>query len=736
MAAICEIGIEIREGDAEHYQVQLRIDFEDSEIREETFYGMVPKSGFVGLETDYNERTQRADYGKVLTEALLADKLLCQKFQEALSAAERESRPIRLYIAIDESAKELNDRTWESLGHPIDQSWLTMDESIWFSRDLGRSKIDATTFKRRPRGNLRALIAIANPSDLGEGKTYSDLKEIDVPAEVAAAKDAMTSLFHAHVLTSKVTIDNLVDEFRKPRGYDILYLICHGNLVVEDVVKDGVREKVPRGTLWLEAPDGTSAPIVVDAFVKRFAALSPENKPRLAVLLSCDSGGAERTPNSTLAALGPRLAVEAGIPAVVAMQGRISMDTGKRFMARFFAQLNAHGQIDQAMAAARGEVNEEPDAWMPVLYSRLKDGRIWKVGWANQERAFRYFETLAVLLKREEAVAIIGPGVLNFFTGPRGTFPERWAKHENVPFSKGLGTNLPQVAQHIMLDLKRPALEDHFEDFVHTALEEYFEKKDIPFVPDGTSTSIMRQRMRAVAEWRYEHAPDEDALYQLAQLPFSVYVTANPDTLLYDMLVKCGKKPQEGLFLWNPDLDETHQRDPEFKKLCDLEDRYVKSLDNPEIEEKYIPSPGAPLVYYLFGRLDYPKTLVLAEDDFFDYLLTIDVPGNNLATRLRSDFKIASLLFIGFTQDDWTFRVLLRSLRDRSSGRPRNTNNYPLIAGQLDPDFTEHDVERMRYYLEAYFDANDVDVYWGDSVELITELAKKYKDIKGKKAGS
>jgi tetratricopeptide (TPR) repeat protein len=43
----------------------------------------------------------------------------------------------------------------------------------------------------------------------------------------------------------------------------------------------------------------------------------------------------------------------------------------------FLRELRRDGQVDRAMAVARGAVRERPDWWMPVLYMRLADGRIY-----------------------------------------------------------------------------------------------------------------------------------------------------------------------------------------------------------------------------------------------------------------------------------------------------------------------------------------------------------------------
>jgi hypothetical protein len=101
-------------------------------------------------------------------------------------------------------------------------------------------------------------------------------------------------------------------------------------------------------------------------------------KPALIVFASCQSAG-EGSPLATggmLAALGPQLA-QAGVPAVVAMQGDLCMRTASELMPTLFTEPRRDGRIDRALAVARNHVRDASDAWMPALFTRLRSGRIW-----------------------------------------------------------------------------------------------------------------------------------------------------------------------------------------------------------------------------------------------------------------------------------------------------------------------------------------------------------------------
>ncbi len=98
--------------------------------------------------------------------------------------------------------------------------------------------------------------------------------------------------------------------------------------------------------------------------------------PRLVVLATCAS--ARTGEGDALFALGPSLA-ETGVPAVLARQGDVTMDTVARFMPVFFAELRHDGQIDRAAAVARGAVRNRFDYWMPTLFMRSESGQLWDV---------------------------------------------------------------------------------------------------------------------------------------------------------------------------------------------------------------------------------------------------------------------------------------------------------------------------------------------------------------------
>ena len=125
-----------------------------------------------------------------------------------------------------------------------------------------------------------------------------------------------------------------------------------------------------RSRLYLVGRDGEADPADGEELIDGLAGLT--RRPTLAVLCSCASAGAGDADllgdGSALAALGPRFA-QVGVPAVVAMQGEITMATAALFIPRFFEELEVDGSIDRAMAVARYEIKDRGDWWVPVLFS-------------------------------------------------------------------------------------------------------------------------------------------------------------------------------------------------------------------------------------------------------------------------------------------------------------------------------------------------------------------------------
>jgi energy-coupling factor transporter ATP-binding protein EcfA2 len=399
MSTCADLELTLHRHDAETYTVELRLTLPDSDA--DVHLGARPAPLDVDALRAYADPVE---YGRALTASFFADPALRAAFAQARAAAQSADLPLRLRLLIGPGVAELHALHWETLRDPEEDALLSTGEQVYFSRYL--SSADWRPVRLRPQGDLRALVVIANPDDLAD----DGLAAIDVAAELDRAREGLGDI-PLTVLPDngrRATLNALLDALREDTP-DILYLVAHGAL----------RKGEP--WLWLEDADGQTAHVSGNDLTARLRELA--QRPRLIVLASCESAGTGD--GAALTALGPRLA-ESGIPAVLAMQKQISLETVKRLMPRFFQEVQRDGQIDRALAVARGAVRDRPDAWQPALFMRLKSGQLWEPLWAqtNPYRGLAAFtendadlffgrehliRELSTKARRQRFIAVVGP---------------------------------------------------------------------------------------------------------------------------------------------------------------------------------------------------------------------------------------------------------------------------------------------------------------------------------------
>ncbi len=311
-------------------------------------------------------------YGTRLAQLVFADQAARSAFAQARSVADDRSLPLRLRLFLDPEAPRLQNLRWETLVDLTRQVGLCTDEHVLFSRFL--SSASWQPFVPPVREKLRALVLIASPR-------LPALEPILVDEQLALAQSGLADLdVTAYPGGGQGTLDQLVSGLHD--GCDVLYLVAHG------LSKD-------RSLVFLEKPDGSVDAVDVDQdLLPRLKSIS--QLPSLAVLVSCQSAG-DAAQGNPLLALGPRL-IEVGIPAVIAMHGKITVATMQKFLPVFFKELQRDGQIDRALAVARAAVLDQPDWWMPVLFSRLRDNKLLEPPALAQPLEIQYFEPETVYI--------------------------------------------------------------------------------------------------------------------------------------------------------------------------------------------------------------------------------------------------------------------------------------------------------------------------------------------------
>jgi hypothetical protein len=356
MGAPIELELSLRQLRDSSYTLDMRLQTPDSAASTDLAL-QVPVQLDLPILLELSLDAER--YGQRLGAMLFAVALARQAWERACAYADGKQLPLQVSLHLDAQADALHSLRWETLIDPTSGLPMTRSERLIFSRWLSSDDLTPVPIPSTP--DLRALIVVAGPTDLS---TYG-LAPVDVAAEAARASQALapipTTLLASGATDpqQRASLSTIAAGLRDEPH--ILYLVCHGT------VAQG------RPYLWLERPDGSSDRVAGDALVAQIASL--RQRPLLVVLASCRSAGSSHHAQA-LAAIGPQLA-RAGIAAVVAMQGDVPMATVERLFPIFFRELRRDGQVDRALAAARAALRDDPYWWLPVLFLRVRNGRLW-----------------------------------------------------------------------------------------------------------------------------------------------------------------------------------------------------------------------------------------------------------------------------------------------------------------------------------------------------------------------
>jgi hypothetical protein len=699
MVDYADLEIRLYRYDTAKYALDLRFNHPDSDADVRIQQSDTPPLAQFDLNHLRTLELDPTAYGAFLTQALFTDPQVQTIFEQAHTAAQSLDVSLRFRFLIGAGTPELHYLRWETLHIPGTESNepLLTNTHILFSRYLSSS--DWRPIRLRPKTDLQALIAIANPTNLERyAPGGATLAAIDIESELAQAHEHMQGITTTVLSQHHQAPPNLTTIIKTLReGYDILYIVAHGATINGEPF------------LWLEDEDGNAAVTNGRDLTQRIKEL--QAPPRLVIFAACQSGiVADMTrekedpddPDVTpLHASLPVRLVEAGVPAVIAMQGSITMKTAGEFMSTFFAELQRDGMIDRAMATARQIVLDRPDWWMPVLFMRLKSGRIWYIpGFGEDGQDFEKWPALIRNIQRGNCTPIIGAHLHESLVDSIREIARNIAQTYNFPLEPHEQEEFPPVAQYLSIS------QDSF--FPREELLEYLRRNIITRYGEHLPDSSLPLSDLFTAAWKHQSSQQPNDPYAvLAAQPFSLYITASFTNLLAEALKAAGKDPQIEICRWNEDLE----------LLPSVYD------NNPD----YQPSPEQPLIFHLFGHMDNLDTLVLTEDDYFDFLINISVNKDRIPIVVRHALTDTGLLFLGFHLQDWDFRVLYRTLMNQE-GRSRR-KRYAHVAAQINPSEDRTlDPNRARSYLETYFEGADINVFWGSAEDFMEGLNKQLQE--------
>jgi CHAT domain/SIR2-like domain len=659
-----DLEISVRKTQIDSYSIELRFNYENHADVNASCEGNLQADHSHLLESEFDLK----EYGRQLTDYFFEDSKVRDTFLSAVNSTSANGDRCRLRFFIGNSALELQRLRWELLEKPDNHECLSTSDHVLFSRYLFSR--DFRSVQLRPRGNIRALIAVSTltPDQAARFK----LASLDASDEIARAQEALSGLSSKAIGGDKpLSFAQLWDELRKEE-YDILYLLGHGT-------------SQRRPAFFIERTDPNRPPCAEpQEFVDRFSELL--RVPRLVVLGSCQS-------SFTNMALGPRL-VEAGIPAVVAMQDSISLETLKLFTVTLFSELTKHGVIDYAVAAARDAIRDRPDCWMPVLFSRLKNNRIWfDAGFASQPNTPAFWNTIIDRAKRTKLVPVIGPGFGDYIHGDLRDLAKNIIDTHQLPRLLSTTDSFPQVCQSLLAFVgERDTAINH----VRQALCEQVQRYHGNAVPKECFANVELESLLWTVRDALSKSGRRDAYGLLADLDVPVFVTTTRDQLLAETLRAKGKEPQVIECPWRGNTASPLALEPE--------------------------TPKRPIVYHVFGTFENEERLVLTEEDFFEFLIEATNNRDLIPEVIRSKTMHGSLAFLGFQLSDWSLRVLQYILKSQESREALGRHVH--VAVQLN---RADDIQSQNTHLAAFLagmvaEWGNVQIFWGRPEDFLSRL--------------
>jgi CHAT domain-containing protein len=189
-------------------------------------------------------------------------------------------------------------------------------------------------------------VLVASPANIGKFQ----LAPFDVEAAVSGVKEALGEIPY-EILANNVagaigppTLQELSKQLtnaKKP--YTLLHFVCHGKLI------DGGETVL----YWAEA-DNQVLPVEGEKLLDELSNIGGRRGlPHFAFLCTCES--ADPRAEGALGGLAQRLVRDLGMPAVIAMTRKVSVETGLALGQSFYRRLRESGEVDTALQEATAD---------------------------------------------------------------------------------------------------------------------------------------------------------------------------------------------------------------------------------------------------------------------------------------------------------------------------------------------------------------------------------------------
>ena len=331
-------------------------------------------------------------FGQKLYDQVFRDQVYGRLYA-SLDRCEVEGARLRIVLDVTQTP-ELAEWPWEYLFDRSRDRFIALSANTTIVRYLQIPESVRSLTVRLP---LSVLVMISSPRDC---------VELDVEQEWTKLEAALSHLHDdglVELTKIRATREALQDAL-EDGDFHILHFIGHG----------GFDEK-EGGYLIMEGPNGEGDPFSGEGLG---VLLRDHTSLRLVVLNSCE--GARASLVQPFAGTAQAI-VREGVPAVVAMQFRITDNAALTFAGRFYKAMAGYHPVDAALAKARQEIyskNNYAEWATPVLFMRSNDGRLFDSDRGSRQRSQpdagplegHYREMIHAILQGR-LIPFLGPGV-------------------------------------------------------------------------------------------------------------------------------------------------------------------------------------------------------------------------------------------------------------------------------------------------------------------------------------
>lgn len=282
------------------------------------------------------------------------------------------------------------------------------------------------------------------------------------------------------------------------------------------------------------------------------------------------------------------------------------------------------------------------------------------------------WEVLMKRVKDGRCTPFLGAGVYSEGPSLRTSVAKKWAAEKHYPFSDS--DDVASVARYLNVEY-------------------------------GDAEYASGRYVDELSKIKLPNFDDANEPYNiLAKLPLPIYITTNYDDMMEQALIKNKRDVKRDLCKWVKGLEDT----------------------SPLAEQGFQPNVANPSVFHLYGYTQTQQSMVMSEDDYFQFLINVSKDPELIPKRIQQAITGTSLMLLGYSLEDWDFRILFHFL----AGYLKNSTSRTHVAVQLSPTATDTDIKlRSQAFFDKYFESKspDIRVSWETTQNFVAMIRDSWQ---------